>query len=77
MEDRLYVNPVESKANHPLAIGCVFDGHNGDYAAELLRSKFATTFCHVLRNFENTNDLSAVIFFLIKNFSLLKIRILR
>lgn len=29
------------KKLQPLAIGCVFDGHNGDYVAEMLKNKFA------------------------------------
>jgi len=31
----------EMRDSYSLAIGCVFDGHNGDYVAEFLKEKFA------------------------------------
>ena len=53
MEDRSYVSAAQnsglgiqemlasSKPLQPLAMGCVFDGHSGDYVAEMLKEKFA------------------------------------
>ena len=53
MEDRSYVSAAQSrglgvqgrlgspKLLQPLAMGCVFDGHSGDYVAEMLKEKFA------------------------------------
>ncbi|KAJ1412318.1 hypothetical protein B484DRAFT_177268 [Ochromonadaceae sp. CCMP2298] len=44
----------------PLALCAVFDGHNGSYAAELLRFKFAPTFTALLREAESRGDLSVL-----------------
>lgn len=55
MEDRSYIcasqgrglavqvksSPAKPKPLQPLAMGCVFDGHSGDYVAEMLKEKFA------------------------------------
>jgi serine/threonine protein phosphatase PrpC len=37
------VAAAPSKSLQPLAIGCVFDGHNGDYVAEMLKQRFAVS----------------------------------
>ena len=59
MEDRVYINANEkcNWDNHrTLSIAAVFDGHDGDYAAQLLKDKFADRFKSFLSNVESNFD---------------------
>lgn len=59
MEDRSYVNAVEPGAGIggcPLAFFGVYDGHNGDYVAEMLKDRYAATFNSLLRSNETSPE---------------------